>query len=121
MQTNTPFSAPDLATGMPISGSTGFSPDRSWVEEDRAQSMMILRACAIWIVAILGAVVLTLVMTAGAYALTPVQAIPADTGLAAKAIVGLAMVAAASLTVYMVRDTAQRVPARKRRRSGRPG
>ncbi|MEM8877270.1 MAG: hypothetical protein AAGD23_05300 [Pseudomonadota bacterium] len=121
MQTNTPFSAPDMTTGISMPGRTAFSPDRSWVEEDRAQSMMILRACAIWIVAIFGAVLVTLVMTAGAYAATSTQVIPGDTGLAAKAIVGFAMVAAASLTIYMLRDTAQRVPARKRRRSSRPG
>jgi hypothetical protein len=124
MQTNTPFRSHEMATQMPMSGMTSqspFSADRSWVQEDRAQSLMILRACAIWVVAILGAVVLTLIMAGGAFAASPEQLSVSSGSMAAKAIVSLALLAAASLTIYMLRDTAQRVPVRKRRRSDRPG
>lgn len=128
MQTNAHFSAPEMTNDMPIhgpmhavSGHARFSADRSWVQEDRAQSLMILRACATWIVAILGAVLLTVIMAGGAFAASPEQALMADNGLTAKMIVSLALLAAASLTIYIVRDTAQRVPARKRRPSDRPG
>ena len=91
------------------------SAERSWVEEDRAQNQQILRACAVWIIAILSAVFLTVIMAADAFAATTAPLAVGDGGWAAMAVVSIALVAAASLTAYMIRDTAQRVPARKRR------
>jgi hypothetical protein len=118
MQTNIDFPSQTLpAQGLATADRSWVQADQ-WVQEDRAQTMLILRACAVWAVAVLGAVLLTLIMTAIAHAAPLGQAMshtmsPAD-GWLAKGFVAMAVLAAAGLTTYMVRDMAQRVPNRRR-------